>query len=419
MRKLILSFLALSFFTAHLVAQQNCSTYDYQEQLWQGNPQLRIKAEAVETFIQQKLSDRKVTNGLNKGQELPLIKIPVVVHILYHQSSENIADQQVYDQLAVLNKCFRRLHSDTLKTPSYFKNLSADCEIEFVLATSDPKRRATTGIIHKYTPIAQWNADDKMKFSSEMGDDAWDTKSYLNIWVCNVRRTAGYASFPGGTAEKDGIVLTPSVFGLGGTPGYELGKTAVHEAGHWLGLRHIWGDAYCGDDKVGDTPQQGNFTTGCPSGVRLSCNSGANGDMYMNYMDITQDACTNLFTEGQKERMRTLFEPGGDRYELIYSKGLLPPLYSEIPLEENEAPTWLHPQLYPNPAVSELTLDLSYDSRWIGKPLTITNAQGIVIMQITISAKVQKINVTRLNPGLYFLVTKRDGESIRQKFIKM
>jgi Pregnancy-associated plasma protein-A/Secretion system C-terminal sorting domain len=419
MRKLILSLIAISFFAVPVMAQESCSTHDYQEQLWQANPLLRVKAEAVEAFIQQKLSDQSTANSIRREQELPVIKIPVVVHILYHQSSENIADQKVYDQIAVLNKCFRRLNSDTSKTPSYFKKLAADCEIEFVLATSDPKRRATTGIIHKYTPIAQWNADDKMKFSSEMGDDAWDTKSYLNIWVCNLRRTAGYASFPGGTAEKDGIVLTPSVFGLGGSPGYELGKTAVHEAGHWLGLRHIWGDAYCGDDKVGDTPQQGNFTTGCPTGIRLSCSSGPNGDMYMNYMDITQDACTNLFTAGQKERMRTLFEPDGERYEMIYSKGLLPPLSSEIPLGDDDAPTWLHPQLYPNPATAELTLDLSYDSRWIGKSLTITNAQGIVVIQTTISAKIQKVNISRLTAGLYFLVTRKEGESIKQKFIKM
>ena len=138
----------------------------------------------------------------------------------------------------------------------------------------------------------------------------------------------------------------------------------------------------------------------------------------MNYMDITSDVCTNLFTEGQKARMHTLFAPGGPRYSLLSSIGLQPPLINEIPLPE-EPPKWMHPQLYPNPATSELKLDLSYDIRWIGSQLTITNAQGQSIIQDKITAKVHSINITRLSPGLYFLYAKKsDGETIKQKFIK-
>ncbi|MGZ8511231.1 MAG: zinc-dependent metalloprotease, partial [Chitinophagaceae bacterium] len=238
-------------------------------------------------------------------------------------------------------------------------------------------------------------------------------------WVCNLANVAGYSSFPGGPSEKDGIVVAYNLFGKNLKAGYELGKTAVHEIGHWLGLRHIWGDSYCGDDWVDDTPKQGNFTPGCPSGVRPSCSSGPKGDMYMNYMDLTYDACTNLFTEGQKERMRGFFDPGGARSAIRSSYALLPPQINEIPPPE-ETPLWLQPLLYPNPATSELILDLSYDIRWLGQQIRITNTLGQNVMQVQINSKVVKMDIEKLKPGLYFLVTKKDdGTTIKQKFIKL
>jgi hypothetical protein len=198
-----------------------------------------------------------------------------------------------------------------------------------------------------------------------------------------------------------------------------MGKTAVHEVGHWLGLKHTWGDDYCGDDLVGDTPKQSGYNIGCPTDSRISCGNGPYGDMFMNYMDFTSDACMNIFTKGQKARMRAMFAAGGTRYSILSSKGLNMPLIFQTPLPEKD-PTWLFARLYPNPATTEMTLDVAYDVRWMGKTLSVTNMQGIVVMQVNISSKFQKINVSRLQPGIYMLTAKKeDGDFINQKFIKL
>lgn len=411
----LLIFTCLSLFS-QLAAQKNCSSSAYQQEQLKTDPAFIQRLQQIESF-----SNRSVEgNGVAARGDETIIKIPVVVHILYHYPSEKISDQQVFTQIAALNKCFRRRNSDTINTPAYFRPVAADCGIEFQLAISDPKRRATTGIVRKYTPIIQWEADDKMKFTNEMGDDAWDAGSYLNIWVCNLDRVAGYASVPGGIMSKDGLVLGFSTFGtINSMHGYEMGKTAVHEVGHWLSLKHLWGDTYCGDDGIADTPKQAGYNIECPGVINITCGNGPYGDMYMNYMDFTNDACMNLFTQGQKARMRSMFDPGGPRNSILVSKGLNPPLISEIELPE-EDPKWLHPQLFPNPATTQLTLDLTYDARWLGKELKIINLTGQNVMNVTITSKKQQIDISRLQPGIYLLAAKQaDGQSMKLKFVKL
>lgn len=407
--------LLLSFI--QLAAQRSCLTAEYSQSRLTSNPTLADQVDRLEHFIQNQ-QPSTITNG-GSGPQRRVIRIPVVVHILYHGAGENISDEQVRKQIDVLNSCFRKKNADTANIPAVFRPFAADCEIEFHLAISDPQRRSTSGIIHKYTPVTEWQTDDKMKFSAETGDNAWDPHSYLNIWVCNLRRIAGYTSVIGDDIAKDGIVIDFTFFGPTTSSSFGMGKTAVHEVGHWLGLKHIWGDAYCGDDLVGDTPKQGNYTMGCPTNVRSSCSNGASGDMYMNYMDYTNDPCLNLFTEGQKNRMHSLFADGGPRSSLVYSTGLSEPLIVESPLPD-EPPRWLHPQVYPNPASNELIIDLAYDARWIGKILTVTDVNGRIVMQVLLNSKVQTLDISKLRTGLYFLTGKKeDGSSIKQKFIKM
>jgi hypothetical protein len=400
-------------------AQRACSSFSYHQRELQKDPSVATNMEAIEAFTRQYTSDRN--NIAAREQQGTIFKIPVVVHILFHYPEEQFAvsDEQVAKQIDILNKNFRRMNADTNLTPSYFKPLAADCEIEFQLAISDPSRKNTNGIIRKYSPIAEWEDNDDVKFSSRMGDDAWDSKSYLNIWVCNMRRVAGYATMPGGDVSKDGVVISYNVFGpTSSVAGLDQGKTAVHEVGHWLNLRHLWGDDYCGDDNVHDTPVQGGYNYGCPSGKHITCNNGPNGDMFMNYMDFTNDACLNMFTKGQKTRMWALFASGGARQSLLLSKGLQQPLYFESPLPV-EQPRWLHPQLYPNPASGQATLDLSYDPRWLGKTVSILNMQGEQVMRVNITSRTQVINMARLAAGMYILSAKKeDGDFILLKFIK-
>lgn len=396
-------------------AQRACVSADYNQQLLRNNPSLGSIHERVENFIKENSSPVQAREM--GGQSI--IRIPVVFHVLYHTQAENIGDDRIQTQLTALNEAFRRTGADTSKTPSVFRSVAADCEIEFVLAISDPTGRSTSGVIRKYTPVSQWQMSDDMKFSSTMGSDGWNAAEYLNIWVCNVKGVAGYASFPGGETEKDGMVINYRYLGKNGSSGYDQGKTAVHEVGHWLGLKHIWGDADCGDDLVHDTPKQAFYNTGCPSGTRITCGNGPTGDMYMNYMDFTNDGCINLFTEGQKNRMRSLFQPGGVRRAILSSRGLQLPTIMEMPLPE-EAPRWLYSKVYPNPASSEITLDVSYDARWIGKQLAITNSNGQQMMQVVITSKIQTINISRLAPGIYFISGKKeDGETIRFKIVKI
>jgi hypothetical protein len=412
MRTLVLGVLMMA--SVHGIAQRACLTREYAEQQRALHPAYAANRAAVEAFIKKQSSQAATLKMASEN----IIRIPVVVHILYNTPSQNISNAQVASQIEALNRDFRRQNADTVNTPERFKAFGADVAIEFALATADPKGRPTTGIIRRQTSVAEWAMDDKIKFSAQGGDNAWDSKSYLNIWVGNVRQLLGYASEPGGPGEKDGVVINTSAFGtinIGGA--YNKGRTAVHEVGHWLGLRHIWGDTYCGDDLVDDTPKQGNFTTGCPTAIRASCGNNTAGDMYMNYMDFVNDACMNIFTEGQKQRMRSFFNEGGPRHALLSSKGLNEPWAEEAPMEE-EPVTIKEPRLYPNPVLAEVTVDITGHDQWIGKELRIIAVNGVEVHRQVLTTPTQKISLSQLRPGVYIVWIKAGEEEFRQKLIK-
>jgi hypothetical protein len=400
-----------------IFAQRECVTQQYVAGLVTNAAIAKSMAD-VENFIVSSSTNIRssVANGTGSNQ---VIRIPVVVHVLYNAQHLNISDEQIKSQLNAMNRDFGRQNGDTINTPARFKPLAASVNIEFVLATADPKGRPTNGVVRKQTTTTDWNMDDKIKFTASGGDDAWDSRYYLNIWVGKMRSLLGYSSAPGGPVEKDGLVISPTAFGTQNVfAPYDMGRTVVHEAGHWMGLKHIWGDTYCGDDLVGDTPKQGGFTSGCPTTFRSSCDNNTMGDMYMNYMDFTNDACMNLFTLGQAERMMTLFQAGGPRNSFLISKGLNDPWLEESPIVETlPANTTL--TIYPNPAINELIINFANEGNWMGKELKLLSINGSLIQKIIITSKLQKINTSKLQPGMYILQGENGELKLKEKFIKL
>jgi hypothetical protein len=254
------------------------------------------------------------------------ITIPVVVHVVHFNETQNVSDNQIMAQIEVLNMDFRRTNADAINTPSEFQSVAADCEINFCLAKQDPLGNPTNGIERRLTTVDGFasSGNDNVKFFASGGLDGWDRDRYLNIWVCNVFASdyEAYAQFPGGSAARDGIICDFAFFGTENTT-YK-GRVITHEVGHWLNCYHIWGDDNtCDDgdrgDAVDDTPNQAWDSEGCPTFPQKSCGNGPNGDMFMNYMDYTDGSCMNLFTQGQKTRMQALFASGGARASLALS----------------------------------------------------------------------------------------------------
>ena len=254
--------------------------------------------------------------------------IPVVVHVVYKSTTQNISDAQIQSQIDVLNNDFRLLNPDHTGTPALFAGLKSDAEINFCLAKQDPSGATSTGITRTSTATTSFSTNDAVKKTSTGGKDPWNTAKYLNIWVCSLSGgVLGYAQFPGGPSATDGVVITYTGFGTTGTATapFNKGRTATHEVGHWLNLIHIWGDdgtGCSGTDNVADTPNQADENYGCPAYPTASCSN--TSDMYMNYMDYTDDACMFMFSAGQVSRMRALFTTGGSRVGLLTSVGCNP-----------------------------------------------------------------------------------------------
>jgi hypothetical protein len=306
------------------LAQRICGTSEYQMMLEQEDPSIIQRREEIEQFTRDFLMS-------NPQGDRALVTIPVVVHVVYNIAEENISDAQIQSQITVLNQDFRKLNADVANTPGAFAGLAGDANIEFCLATVDPNGNPTNGILRVPTTATSFSTNNTVKSSSTGGSNAWNAGKYLNMWVCDISGgTLGYAQFPGGSASTDGVVIDYLYFGTIGTATapFNKGRTATHEVGHWLNLRHIWGDdgtGCTGSDQVSDTPNAGGPNYGCPAFPRVTCSNGPNGDMFMNYMDYTDDACMYMFSNGQISRMQALFAAGGARASLLTSNGCSTP----------------------------------------------------------------------------------------------
>ena len=322
--RIILTFIltGLISFTS-LNSQRNCGAMEVLERQLRENPEMLQNMEEIERQVEEYLRTHPTGHG-----ERVVITIPTVFHVLYRTTTENISDAQIMTQLDVLNQDFSATNGDIGLTPALFSGLVANAEIQFCLATQTPTGGATTGITRKSTTVSAWGTNDSVKKSSQGGVDPWDASKYLNIWICNIGGgILGYAQFPGGSAATDGVVLDYRYTGTIGTATapFNKGRTGTHEVGHWLNLRHIWGDATCGSDLVSDTPVHNTSNYGCPAYPHYSTCTGTPVEMTMNYMDYTDDACMYMFSAGQKTRMRAVLEGLGARASLATSPGCSPP----------------------------------------------------------------------------------------------
>lgn len=350
------------------------------------------------------------------------IVIPVVVHLI---NGENlgITDEQVHSQIDALNRDFNGKNADLANVPARFLHLVAKTSIRFELARVDPSGKASDGIVRKENSLGSFGMDDRIKFSSKGGDDAWPRDHYLNIWVGSlVNGIQGYSSQPGAPAELDGIVLSHTVFGtINKGLRFNMGRIAVHEVGHWLGLKHIWGDDYCGDDGIDDTPKQKSYNRGCPSGIITSCGTDTNGDMYMNFMDLTDDACMFMFTRGQIKKMRAAFEQGGARNSLLASGGLNNP-------GDAIDPDWNKParitveadiaRVYPVPATTEVRVELDTAVAGIVKSLKVYNMMGQLVRTVPVNDRLVVINTSTFQTGQFLIKTDQPA-SKAVKFVKL
>ena len=325
-----LGLLGLALTTNSAQAQKrSCASVDVLQQQLAADPGLAARMAAIDK--QAVLFAAQQAGTAQRGTAAITVTIPVVVHVLYSSTSENISDAQIQSQIDVLNEDYHKLNSDYTKTPSAFAGQVADVGIQFVLAKRTPAGVATTGIERKSSTTTSWGTADKIKSTSTGGLNAWDATKYLNLWVGTIGGgILGYAQFPGGAAATDGVVISPVYFGRTGTvtAPYNLGRTASHEVGHWLNLNHIWGDdngACTGTDNVSDTPNQASENYGKPTFPHVSCSNGPNGDMFMNYMDYVDDAAMFMFSTGQSSRMNALFASGGARVGLLTSQGGVAP----------------------------------------------------------------------------------------------
>ncbi|MEQ9403679.1 MAG: choice-of-anchor J domain-containing protein [Cyclobacteriaceae bacterium] len=297
--------------------------------------------EDFENWIHSKITEARIQRAFAENKAV-VYEIPVVVHVMEPASggSLNITDAAILRQIEILNEDFRRTNADASNTPAVFLPVAADVEVQFVLARQDPAGNPSNGIVRVRGTRDKYSATAHQRLLRS--ESYWPAEHYLNIHVLDLFSFLGYASFPvsdlpginNGSSEYiwDGVLIDYLYFGENPTaPEFaSFGRTATHEIGHYLGLRHIWGDGSCSiDDFVDDTPladdDNGGLSSPCtfPSDDNNVCET---DEMFQNYMDYTDDTCMNIFTEGQKTRIRTVLENSPRRISLLTSPGLSEPL---------------------------------------------------------------------------------------------
>ena len=424
--KKVTFYLSALLLTSSVYAQKKCATMDVLHHRAQKDPSVMLRLQEGEEKYQQWIANPDSPKRVD-------LRIPVVVHVLHNGEAlgtgSNISDEQIYSQIERLNIDFQGENADSLMpndgaAGSAFHSLWGSRSVEFCLAKVDPQGNPTTGITRTQTDSTQFVGIgfESEKFDASGGKNGWDGSKYLNLWVCNLAGTTlGYAAFPTDFAQYpayDGVVIRHQAFGSvgsagsGGFTGNNMGRTATHEVGHWLFLRHIWGDNQpnCGDDFVADTPQAdepnfGNASTFSFPWDQGTCDSSQNGQMYMNYMDYPDDEVLVMFTEGQFVRMEQALAD--------YRSGFLT-LSTACNLASTQEITEADKfSIYPNPSKGIINFQFfDLDNHEI----VITNVLGDVVFESAkVSSSNNAIHISHLNEGVYFVSTLKNGTKIESK----
>lgn len=443
-----------------------CATVEYEEKLREENPN-NVSEEVFESWLSTKIAQTKKSKVTGK-LAVEVYTIPVVIHIIHNGDAvnrvgnavgENISDAQAISQIEVLNQDFRRLEG----TPGGLNStgVAVDVGIEFVLAKQDPNGYETSGVVrHNITPytddIANNSASDNNGRLTYTGgvdwetvedvekmkeETQWDPTKYLNIWIIRpggkteenggLNGILGYAQPPsnsnldglnvyGGASGTDGVVIAYHAFGdRKKSDGsflmnneYNEGRTTTHEVGHWLGLRHIWGDtnSCSNDDYCADTPDANEAHFDCD--VFDTCsNDGLGNDMVENYMDYTADTCMDTFTQDQKDRMIAVMNNSPRRVELLTSIALEEPLYSNKELEEY--------LVSPNPVIDLMNI-IGFANGTV--KLSLADASGKVVLTETYynvdTVLSQELDLGFLTPGLYIIFIEKEDHKVAKRIIK-
>jgi len=418
MKKLLLALVFI--FSQGIFAQRTCGTPQKMKEFFKANPDKVEYSKELRKFLENP------ENVKRQNRTTSVVTVPVVVHVLYKNATQNITDAQIQSQLTVLNSDFRKLNSDfSTVVPPTFQPYGADLEIAFCLATKDPNGNATTGIIRKSVP-SSFVFDDY--YYTPQGDLAWNPTEYLNIWVGAFTDTSllGWAYLPDvvGVTDSngyyfDGLCIGYKYFGTIGTATapYNKGRTATHEIGHYFGLLHPWGENYslCGDsnndDGVLDTPGTNKWYYGKPTFPDFTnvCDpvTYPNGAMFMNYMDYVDDEAMAFFTTGQKTITQNTL--AGPRASLLNSNACSNLALSEIEKIEKIV-------LFPNPSSQFISVSsplIKVDE------IEIFDTSGKLVLSKSKMQNQEKIDIKKLPLGVYYVRMYKEGNLLKSdKFIK-
>lgn len=443
MKKKLLILSGLSFLAAPTVAQETatkrCATVEYMN--YRESIQPGYIQSTIDVFDNAKPS--KGNNNIAKTT----YTIPVVVHVVYNSVQQNLHDSIIHDQIRILNEDFNRLNADTVNMRSEFQPYVGYGNVEFKLAQFDQNGNPTNGITRTQTTVTSFmdlvgfftgdmSSVEKVKSSADGGIDPWNQSRYLNIWICNmainlgsgeIPMLMGYATPPdnlpnwpaGSTAGLgDGVVIQYQAFGsnnpnpidMGGQAFVVKGRTVTHEVGHYLGLRHVWGDGDCTqDDGISDTPNAASESQQDCNKTKNTCVDNIGGadlpDMVENYMDYSAEDCQNTFTAEQMALIRSVLE--NERFDLINDNAALTIKHQEQ----------LQASLHPNPANTSITLK---SEEYLNGSIHISDVNGKIVKEVNANGLEIVIDIENLQNGIYQVsITGNTGSSKVIKLVKI